>query len=604
MMSLDDFREKVNLRIYSSKEKVLSGFSFVTLLVSVVSVAAILIYYGYSQTIESERFLLTLIKVCLGYYVLYYGVRFIYTFEPAKFLRETRLELILVLFIFLDGITYLFFGFPIARNILELIGLGNYPWLYFLVFQIFVLMIVLIEFAKASVILTKISVSPSLLFIISFLILISGGSMLLMMPEMTSNGLGATFDHALFTAISASCVTGLTIVDTGTYFSLKGQIVIMMLIQLGGLNIITFATFFGSFTKAGVGIRQQNMLKDFMSSDTLFESKGLLRQIILFALIFEVAGTIAIYSLWDNAVTFSNNWERLFYSVFHAISAFNNAGFSLFSDSFHTEAIRNSYIMHMSVAGIIFFGSLGFYAIKDLFGYENLRERMSVPWKRIKLSTQIALYSSILLIVFGGIGFYLLEHNNTLKDQNIISSSISSLFISVSSRTAGFNNLDVSSFGIPTLILIMMLMFIGGSSGSTAGGIKTSTFSIILLSAYSTIRGKRNLEMGTHTISFEILNRAFSIFLFSTGFIFISIFILSLTDGNINIINIAFEVTSAYSTSGLSTGITADISHSGRIIIMICMFVGRVGPLTIAFALSRRVQSTSYKYPTAHLMVG
>jgi Trk-type K+ transport system membrane component len=200
--------------------------------------------------------------------------------------------------------------------------------------------------------------------------------------------------------------------------------------------------------------------------------------------------------------------------------------------------------------------------------------------------------------------FFLLEQENSLNGMSLKGKFVTSLFQSVSARTAGFNTVDFSSIGIPMLIIFIFLMFIGASPGSTGGGIKTSTFTLIIYSAINTIRGNKKIEIGGRSISSELLHKAFSIFLFSTAFIFISIFILSITDEGLGIMAITFETVSAFSTVGLTTGITTELSLAGKIVIMICMFVGRIGTLTLAFALSTKVKTNNYEYPKAHITVG
>ena len=357
---------------------------------------------------------------------------------------------------------------------------------------------------------------------------------------------GSDWLTALFTATSASCVTGLTVVDVGHYFTFKGQFVIMFLIQLGGLNIITFATFFASMYIKGVGIRHQSLMQDFFSSGNLFDANSLLRNIVTVTLLIEGIGAFAIYMLWGKDILFESISQKIFYSVFHAISAFNNAGFSLFTNNLYQGPLQNSYVLHIPIMLLIFFGSLGFSSIIDIFGVQGMRERMQLPWKKLKLSTSVALISSLVLIFFGAAVFYLTERNNVLEGKGIFGTVITSLFQSVTPRTAGFNTVDMAALTTPTLLMMIFLMFIGGSSGSTVGGIKTSTFTIILVSAWSTIRGKRNLELGRHNIAWELLNKAFSIFIFSASFVFICAFALTLFEPGIDFIDLLFEETSAF----------------------------------------------------------
>ncbi len=603
-MSIETFREKVNLKIFNSKEAVLLIFRIQSSLVAVMAIGLLIYSIGFPQNDESRLIEIFFLKFLFGFYILNYVVRFIYTFEPAKFLRSTWIELTLVILLLIEATSTLLFNAPVVRSFLSLIGFGGFLSIYHLILQFILLVLLVIDLAKASTLLDLINLKASVMFIFSFIILILGGAFLLMLPEMTTNHQGSDWMTAIFTSTSASCVTGHIIVDTATYFTFKGKLVILFLIQLGGLNIISFATFFASFYSKGVGIKHHSMVQDFFSSGSLFDAKGLLRQIIFLTILIETAGTILVYSLWDPAIPFASFGEKIFYSLFHTVSAFNNAGFSLFTDGLNDPLVNKSYILHLCFASIIFFGSLGFPAIRDIFSIDSMRERMRLPWKKFQLSTQIALYGSLILIVFGAFIFYVIEKDNMMPDQNYFEAIITSVFQSVTCRSTGFNTVSISDLTAPTLILMIFLMFVGSSSGSTGGGIKTSTFAIILVSAISTLRGKRNLELFRHSIAWELLNKAFTIFIFSTSFIFIATFFLAILEPDIDVLHLLFEEVSAFGTVGLSTGITAGLTEQSKYILIASMFVGRIGTLTLGFALSKKVMSIAYRYPNAHFMVG
>ena len=425
-----------------------------------------------------------------------------------------------------------------------------------------------------------------------------------MMPEMTSQIEYMPFFDALFTSISASCVTGLIVVDTATYFTQKGHTVLMLLIQLGGLNIISFATLLALFSKKGIGIKHQTILQDNFSSESLLSGKGLLGKIFLFSFFMEFIGMIALYFTWNPGTNAPLLEDQFFFSLFHSVSAFNNAGFSLFSNGLQNHVVQNAYSMHLILATLIFFGAVGFPVIDDVFNINRIKKSFKSSLYKLKLSTRISLYTTFVLLLFGTLMFYFLEQQNTLNGMTIQGQLITSFFQSITARTAGFNTVDFSVIGTPMLLIFIFLMFIGASPGSTGGGIKTSTFTLIIYSALNTIRGKKRIEIEKRTISPELLHKAFSIFLFATSTIFIAIFILSISDGEKGILPIAFEVVSAFSTVGLSAGITANLSFTGKVVIMVCMFVGRIGTLTLAFALSSKMKSHNYKYPKAHLSVG
>lgn len=603
-MTLQSFREKVNLFLYSSKERNLRILRYISFFISISAICTLVIYYGFSLNFENKQVLISIIQGSFAFYIISYLIKFLYTFEPKRFLQENWFEGILMSLLIVDGISSLLLKSPISEKLFILLGMQEFTALYVLFIQFYLLLIVGIDLGVAAEKLQKIKIAPSTMFIFSFIILILLGCGLLMLPEMTTINGSMPFMDALFTSISASCVTGLIVVDTATYFTYKGQFIIMILMQLGGLSIISFAAFLNYISSGDVGIKQQSLMQNFFSSESLHSAKGLLTQIIALAIGIELIGALCIFSLWNPDLHFTGFSQKIFYSIFHSVSAFNNAGFALFSNGLMEQNVENSYILHLVIAFLIILGGLGFSAIQDLFSIKNLRERLRLPWKTPHLSTKIALYTSIALIIIGTIVFYMLEINNTLSDKKLVEAGITSFFQSVTARTAGFNTVDFAMVSQPMLIFFIFLMFIGASSGSTGGGIKTSTFSLMILSASATITGKRTLEINRHSISTELLNRAFSIFLFASGIVFIGSFILSITDPDIPILNLVFEEVSAFGTVGLSTGITSKLSVAGKVVLMFSMFVGRVGILTLAFSLSRKVISRDYKYPSAHMMVG
>jgi Trk-type K+ transport system membrane component len=256
------------------------------------------------------------------------------------------------------------------------------------------------------------------------------------------------------------------------------------------------------------------------------------------------------------------------------------------------------------LAATIFLGSLGFPALKDIFELKNIRQRIQTPWKPWKLSTRIAFVSSVALVIFGTLVFFVLERQGVLNGLSSLDQWIHAIFQSVVPRTAGFNSVDMGALTAPTVILLIFLMFIGGSSGSTAGGIKTSTFVVILLAISATVRGKNSLELGGRSISFELLNKAYTIFVFSASFILVSVFFLSLFEPSIPVLDLVFEEVSAFCTVGLTRGITPKLGIPAQIVLMISMFIGRVGTLTLAYSLASRTASTSYRYPSSHVLVG
>lgn len=602
-MSIQSIREKINLSLYDSKEYVLKLFKIGSFIIASLILSLLVYQFGFSPNQDTKDWIILAIKASFIFYILKYFIDILFAYNIPDFLKKTWLEGLLLLLILINAGSRLFLDqsllFWLGQQ-MELFQLENF---YILFIQFYFFILVGIELTKASTQLSFVNISPPQLLIISFVILIIMGTGLLMMPEMTNEVTYMPFFEALFTSISASCVTGLIVVDTATYFTQKGHITLMLLIQLGGLNILSFATLFAIFSKRGLGIKHQTIIQNHFNSESLLSGKGLLRKIFFFSLFIEIIGVIFLYFSWNPELKFQNLEEQLFYSLFHSVSAFNNAGFTLFSGGLHHHLIQHSFNVHMIIGILILFGAIGFPVIEDVLDINRIKKVIKTPAKKLKLSTRISLYTSIILIIFGMLMFYFLEQKNSLNNMTLASQLITSFFQSIT-RTAGFNTVDISLVGTPMLIIFIFLMFIGGAPGSFGGGIKTSTFAIIIYSAINTIRGNKKIEIERRTISSTLVHKAFTIFLFASSSIFICIFILSLSDGEKGLMPLAFEAVSAFSTVGLSMGITADLSFVGQTILMICMFVGRIGTLTLAFALSRKISSHKHQYPNAHLTVG
>lgn len=602
---INAIRERINIRLFDSRDRVLKDLRTAGVMISSLTILALVYFHGFKLTLAERAVVEFIVKFSIGFYIIKYVMEFVYSFSPIQHLKATKWEGVLMGFLFLNILSINIFGTEIMGFIGRVSGLEGLDQFFLLFIQGYFLLIVFLELGKASTTLPFASLSPPALLAISFIILILIGAGLLMLPEMTTSGNSMPFFDALFTSISASCVTGLIVVDTAEFFSFKGQFIIMMLFQLGGLNIISFATFFALFTKKGIGIRHQSLIQANYSDESLTSSADLFRKIIRFTFQIEALGTLLIFLTWGADMKFESLGERFFYSVFHAVSAFNNAGFSLFTDGLMEGPIQSSYLLHFIIALIVIFGGLGFGTIREIFTLRQVRERMRKPWKSLGVGTKISLYSTGILLGIGFLIFFIFEYNGTMEGQSFGGKLITSIFQSATTRTAGFNTVDIGSLALPVLIFFIFLMFIGASTGSTGGGIKTTTFALVFLSAWTTIRGKKKVELFKQTIPWELLNRAFSIFLFSATVILIGIFVLTISDPEIGLARLAFEEVSAFCTVGLSTGVTAELSSVGRVVIMISMFIGRIGTLTLAFALSsRRKESDDYKYPKASFMVG
>ena len=603
-IAVNQIRERINLRIYDSKIAVVKTLRYISVPLSLLSVAALIVSHGYALEPSETALVDILLKTTIGFYIFKYFAELFYDFSPAEYVRKSRFEFSLMLYMLVNIAAINIFNFELTAAIGNLLGVKRFNELFMLLVQGYFLVFVALELGKASRLLPQMKLSPPALLAISFSLITLLGAGLLAMPEMSRlpNGLSAL--DALFTSVSAVCVTGLSTYDIATVLTFKGKVILMVLIQLGGLNFITFTSLFALLANPGVGTRYKSMLQASYSAESLETSVQLTGQIVRFSLLFEAVSAALLFISWGDQ-HFATVGDRIFHSLFHAISAFNNAGFSLYTGGLADASLLGNVPLGLVIALTVVLGGLGFRPIYEVFSYKALKHRRSNPWVHFSVNTKIAVYAISILVPLGALLFFILEQHGTLAGQSPAMALYHSVFSSITTRTAGFNTIDFGAIGLPTLLVVMLFMFIGGSSGSTAGGVKTSTFALVFLNALGTIRGRKRVELFRQTIPVELLNLALSVFLFSASVVLLGIFALSITDGHLGLARIAFEELSAFCTVGLSTGITSELSTSGKTILMISMLVGRVGTVTLAFALtSKRKDSQDYRYPNASVQVG
>ncbi|APG58904.1 ATPase [Christiangramia salexigens] len=453
--------------------------------------------------------------------------------------------------------------------------------------------------------------NPAQLFIASFLGIIIIGTLLLLLPKATYNGIGLL--DALFTATSSVCVTGLIVVDTGSYFTTFGQSIILVLMQLGGLGIMTFASYFSYFFRGETTYENQLLLKDVTNSDKLGEVFNVLKKILLITFLVEFIGFIFIY-LSLNKAEITQVGDQIFFSIFHAVSGFCNAGFSTLEHSLYDPAFRFNYPLHLVIAFLFILGGIGFpillniyryalYNIKNkLFRITQRRQRVHSPWI-INLNTRIVLVTTTVLLISGTLIFYALEYNNTLAEHNWFGKIVTAFFGASTPRTAGFNTVDTGALNFSTLMILFFLMWVGASPASTGGGIKTSTIAVAVLNFISLAKGKNRIEVYKREVSEATIRRAFAIISLSIMVIGTSIFLISIFDEDKSLLSIAFESFSAYSTVGLTTGITGELSSASKIVIIFTMFIGRVSMLTIMIAMLKKIRYMNYRYPKDEVLI-
>lgn len=609
-MNIKSLRERINIFLFDSKAMVLNIFSVLHVIAVLGAMGLLVFYYGYAQTSESESLIFRIIQFIFAFYIIRYIVRFIYDFEPRKFIKHNWLEGIIVLLLLVEGIAYNFTDGMIIQRLFTRGDARDISDFSTIFIQMFIFIMFVINLVKKRQFNPWFKVHPALLFTLSILFMTLVGAGLLMLPEMSTIRGGMPFIDALFTSMSSVSVTGLTTVDISESLTFKGQIVVLGLIKLGGLNTIAFGALMLVVAKLGVGIKYHEVIEDFVNKNSVLKARSMLFKIVLWASIIEVIGILLLFVGFGNEGVFADTKTRLFQSVFHGLSGFNNAGLSILPGGMMHPDVIDNYFVHTVIMILFFLGGLGMIYVFDLFEISRLRERMRKPWKTIEFGTKISLYYTLALLLLGAVVFYIFEYDNTLKDVSGFGGVISAFFESMTTRNAGFNVVDTSELSMPVIIVFLFLMFIGASSGSAGGGIRTSTFAVVWASVIGIIKGRKHTELFKRTISNDTVLKAYAVFMFFVLGNVIGPFILSITEadllasGQYDFLDLIFEHVSAASTVGLSTGITPDLSEAGKFVLIVAMFIGRVGTLTIAYLLGKQVISKRYKYPQGHTMIG
>lgn len=444
---------------------------------------------------------------------------------------------------------------------------------------------------------------PPQMIVISFVVIILTGSVLLSLPWATQGKSLSPVD-ALFTAVSATCVTGLTVVNIGSDFTLFGQIVVLVLIQIGGIGIMTFSTFFIYLLGRRVSLKSREVIDTTLSHTPVQNIGSLLWKIMLLVFFLEAVGAGLLTLAWVKQYGFL---KALYHGVFHSISAFCNAGFSLYTDSF--EGFQSNLLIIIPVMSLIILGGLGFIVLLDL---RHVLFRPKNSLHRFKFHSKVVLSVSFSLLVIGTLLIFWVERNHTLLGLRPVNGFMAALFQSVTARTAGFNTVRIGLLSNGACLIVMALMFIGAAPGSCGGGVKVSTFGILVALFLSRLRGHDETNLFFQTIPKETIGKALVIVLSSVlliGMVFFGLLLsenwfVPATESRGHFINLAFEAISAFGTVGLSMGITSQLTVGGRLLIIALMFIGRLGPLTIAVALTRFKSRVKFRYAKGDVMVG
>ncbi|TDS08455.1 TrkH family potassium uptake protein [Sphingobacterium paludis] len=500
-----------------------------------------------------------------------------------------------------------YFLFVALSRLNHVVYFSKMEWIYFGVAVTF-----LSELSRNSLFFDNFYFNPTILFVISFIALILLGTVLLMLPRTTLLA-PLSFVDALFMATSAVCITGLTVTDISTNFSVFGQTVVMLLVQVGGLGIMTFTGFFGYFFSGGFSYKNQLMFGEILGENKLNSVISTLLTIIFITLFFELIGGFFIFLSLDPA-EFESIGDRVFFSAFHAISSFCNSGFSILQNGIHHDAYRFNYSFQLALAGVFILGGLGFGTVLNFYTYLQQKFRQfiqQVVFRRpfvhrsqsFSFNTRIILLCNGVVVLLATASYFFLEQRHTLTDDSsTLGRLVTSFFMANSSRSAGFNSVHMNFLANSTVIMVAMLMWIGASPGSTGGGVKVTTVALALLNIIALARGKESIEIQKRKIASESVNKAFAIILLSIVTIAFSFILLNFSDPGKSLKSLLFETISAYTTCGLSLGITPSLSSASKMIIVFTMFVGRVGMLTLLVAFIKNTRNKSYIYPTEKIL--
>jgi len=585
---------------------------FVNIVTAGMVAASFVVLFGFKSPLlpQQERILYAVQILLLGVFIGEKVVRFLNAASKRDFWGANWFEvpLLLALLVSVLGAGRWFATGPAEASVVRHFAVGIY-----LVIQ------VITKLCRTCVNLAASGKNPTRTLIASFLFLIIAGTGFLMLPRAAGKDKeNLRFIDALFTSTSATCVTGLIVKDTGEDFSLMGQVVILSLIQLGGLGIVVFGAVFALLLGQALSLRESVAMQDLLSARTLNRLGNMIAFIFVGTVVIEGIGAISMFGMWDDVPgRISTIHEQWFCSIFHSISSFCNAGFSLFNDSF--VSYSSSWGVFLVVCPLIILGGLGFSVLYDLANimadrFKRLLKKsfskqhrfsMEAP-KRMRLQTKIVLCVSAVLIVLGAGAMLLFEGyagGDSAKETDVLGA----LFQSITARTAGFNTMDISAMSASSRFVLILLMFIGGSPGSTAGGIKTVTLAVVIMTAVTALRKRGEVEMFRRSIRVAIVGRAITITLLFAAVLFVATLALSITENSnadANMSDIMFEAGSALGTVGLTTGLTPDLTDAGKLIIIIVMLVGRLGPLTLLAALTFNIKPVQYNYPDEAIIVG
>ena len=555
--------------------------------------------FGFDQSPGEEEYIVLFYQFVKWALITCFSIRnFLNIFNRSKQLRIKLLDLFILLSLF--SLDFLQQETSALSPYIQLLPSFKYISLPLLSF------VFVVEYSRNAVSYYTKNLNPYLILLLSFLIVIFIGVVLLSLPNSSTRHI-ATLD-IFFTSVCAVCVTGLKVIDISSDLTLTGQIILLCLIQIGGLGIMTFTSFIGFiFSGSKVSFQQRIMQREMSIGKKINEVVHIIYKVVSIMFIVEGIGALMIYKVVPDGV-FEHTFDKIFFSIFHSVSAFCNSGLSNFPGGLHHVDLRFNPLLLLNISFLIIIGGIGFPIILNFYDY--LKKQVVNVWnllvyrKRfqhvpylINLNSRIVLYTTGILLLIGFVFLFIFEYNDTLREFSLGEKLAVSFFTSATTRTAGFNVMDFSNINFPTYILVVLLMWIGASPGSTGGGVKTTTFAIMVSNIMALAKGKERLLIGQREISVKSINKSFAIVMSSILVIGLSVALMMSFDPKCSMEEIVFEAFSAFSTAGLTMGITADLSAGSKIVLMLLMLVGRVGVIATLSAFFFDFHSERIKYP-------
>lgn len=577
--------------------------------ISVTVIGAIVVDYGFVLDELEMSVVHNVYRYAWWVYFVSYFFRVIFCWTEIN-----RKTVFMTVFLgFLLALTALsnFFTPPVEGHVF--VWLWNVSSNKFLVISVLLLFAAL-EISKGIVSFINKKTNPALLMAVCFAVIILFGALLLLLPRSTHEHIRLSLVDALFVSTSAVCVTGLSTVDIAQTFSLEGQIVIALLIQIGGLGVMTITSFFAMFFMGGTGLYNQFALRDIVGSETFSSLISTLLYILGFTFSIELLGACCIWFSIHDTMGMTLH-EELFFSVFHAISAFCNAGFSTLTGNLGNETVlygHNLFFIIISV--LVILGGIGFpilmnfrkvisYSLRKMLWHKQTEQSLPRYIHLTNINTKIVLVSTAFLLAGGMLLVAILEWNGAFAGMSVGEKVVQSFFTSVVPRTAGFNSVDLAQFSLLTILVYIFLMWIGGASQSTAGGIKVNTFAVALANIRAVVRGENAVVLFNREITSDSVSRSSAVVFGSIVAILLSFVALLLLEPDISPKGLLFEVVSAYSTVGASLNVTPELGNASRLLIVVLMFVGRVGLITVLMGMSRQRDRRKYRYPKGNVII-